>query len=116
MNLGISYAATGNGGSSTVSLNSTTGAQSALGRLDAALSSMNAARSTLGAQQNRLESAIRNLTNYTENLSAAKSRIVDADFAHETAALAKFQILQQSGVAVLGQANAISQAALRLLG
>jgi flagellin len=111
--LGISY---GTPGDFTASLSTTTNAQSALGRLDGALGSLNAARSVLGAQQNRLESALRNLTNYTENLSAAKSRILDADFAHETAQLAKFQILQQSGVAVLGQANAISQAALRLLG
>ena len=114
MGLGVSYGSSASG--SAVSLNSTTGAMSALDRLDAALTTLNSARSTFGAIQNRLESAIRNLTNYTENLSAAKSRIVDADFAHETAQLAKYQILQQSGVAVLGQANAVSQAALRLLG
>jgi flagellin len=100
----------------TLNLNSTTAAQSALTRLDSALNSVSAYRSTFGTIQNRLESAIRNLSNYTENLSSAKSRILDADFAHETAQLAKFQILQQSGVAVLGQANAVSQAALRLLG
>jgi flagellin len=115
--LGVSYTAAGTlTQPNHLNLNTTTNSQSALTRLDVALNSVNAYRSTFGAIQNRLESAIRNLTNYTENLSSAKSRIVDADFAHETAQLAKFQILQQSGVAVLGQANAVSQAALRLLG
>ena len=114
--LGVSYNGANVTGASIVSLNTTTAAQSALGRLDAALGTLNGYRSTFGAIQNRMESAIRNLTNYTENLAAAKSRIVDADFAYETAQMAKYQILQQSGVAVLGQANAVSQAALRLLG
>ena len=113
--LGVSYSASSSA-TNVLNLNSTTAAQSALTRLDNALNSVNSYRSTFGAIQNRLESAIRNLSNYTENLSAAKSRILDADFAHETAQLAKYQILQQSGVAVLGQANAVSQAALRLLG
>jgi flagellin len=97
-------------------LNSTTAAQAGLGRFDAVLSTLSSYRSIYGASQNRLESVVRNLSNYTENLQSAKSRVLDADFAHETAQLAKFQILQQSGVAVLGQANAVSQAALRLLG
>lgn len=83
---------------------------------DFLLASVNSQRAELGAIHNRLESAIRNMTTYTENLSAAKSRILDADFAYETAQLAKYQILQQSGVAILGQANAVNQAALRLLG
>jgi len=97
-------------------LSTTATAQTALADLDLALSSVNTNRADLGAAQNRIEAAIRNLENYTENIAAAKSRIMDADFAFETAQMAKYQILQQSGVAVLGQANAINQAALRLLG
>jgi flagellin len=116
ISLGVSYNAAGTVTYQTLNLNSTTASQSALTRLDTALNSVSAYRSTFGAIQNRLESTMRNLSNYTENLQAAKSRILDADFAHETAQLAKYQILQQSGVAVLGQANQVSQAALRLLG
>jgi len=102
--------------SDDISLDTTTNAQQALEALDVALTSVNTYRANLGSSQNRIESAIRNLENYTENIAATKSRIMDADFAFETAQMAKFQILQQSGVAVLGQANAINQAALRLLG
>ncbi len=92
------------------------GAQATLATLDVFLASVNSDRSQLGSIQNRLESTLRNITTYTENIAAAKSRILDADFAYETAQLAKYQILQQSGVAVLGQANSVNQAALRLLG
>jgi len=102
--------------SDNISLDTTLNAQKALESLDAALTSVNTYRANLGSSQNRIEAAIRNLENYTENIAATKSRIMDADFAFETAQMAKFQILQQSGVAVLGQANAINQAALRLLG
>ncbi len=103
-------------GLTTTDLNSASTAQAALTTLDTALASVNSYRSDFGSIQNRLESTIRNITTYTENIAAAKSRILDADFAYETAQLAKYQILQQSGVAVLGQANAVNQAALRLLG
>jgi len=103
-------------GIDTIDLSTTVGAQSALDALDTALISINDYRANLGSSQNRIEAAIRNLENYTENIAATKSRIMDADFAYETAQMAKYQILQQSGVAVLGQANAINQAALRLLG
>ena len=65
--------------------------------------------------QNRFESTIANLMNVSENISAAKSRIVDADFAAETANLTKAQILQQAGTAMLAQANTVPQAALTLL-
>ena len=99
-----------------ISLNSQASAQDALDALDTALVSLNTNRANLGSSQNRIEAAIRNLENYTENIASTMSRIMDADFAFETAQMAKFQILQQSGVAVLGQANAINQAALRLLG
>ncbi len=91
-------------------------AQLSMTTADIFLASLNSQRSLLGAAQNRLESTFRNLSTYTENIAAARSRILDADFAYETAQLAKYQILQQSGVAVLGQANAVNQAALRLLG
>jgi len=102
--------------SADINLATTASAQSALDALDTALVSINTYRANLGSSQNRIEAAIRNLENYTENIAATKSRIMDADFAFETAQMAKYQILQQSGVAVLGQANAINQAALRLLG
>lgn len=102
--------------SGSIDLATTASAQDALDKLDTALVSINTYRANLGSSQNRIEAAIRNLENYTENIAATKSRIMDADFAFETAQMAKFQILQQSGVAVLGQANAINQAALRLLG
>jgi flagellin len=72
-------------------------------------------RSTFGAIQNRFESTIANLTAISENLSASRSRIQDADFAAETAALTRAQILQQAGVAILAQANAAPQTALALL-
>jgi flagellin len=99
-----------------VNLQTTTAALAALSTLDVALTSVNSYRSTFGAVQNRLESAMRNLNTFTQNIASARSRIVDADFAYETAQMAKFQILQQSGVATLGQANAVNQAALRLIG
>jgi len=103
-------------GITAVTLSSAAGAQSGLARLDSALNSVNGFRSDFGAVQNRLESAMRNLETYTQNLAQAESNIRDADFAYEAAELSKFQIMQQAGVAVLGQANAISQGALRLIG
>ena len=100
----------------SVDLSSAGSAQSALATLDTALDDVNGYRSDFGAVQNRLESAMRNLETYTQNLAQAESNIRDADFAFEAAELSKFQIMQQAGVAVLGQANAISQGALRLIG
>ncbi len=99
----------------SVDLSTATGAQSALDTLDTALDTVNSYRSDYGAVQNRLDSSLRNLETYTENLSAAESQIRDADFAFETAQMAKQQILQQAGVSVLAQANAINQGALSLL-
>lgn len=84
--------------------------------VDSALSQIDAFRADLGAVQNRFESTIRNLSGTSEALSAAKSRIQDADFASETAALSKNQVLQQAGISVLAQANALPQQALSLLG
>lgn len=84
-------------------------------RVDAALTNVSSLRSTLGAIQNRFESTITNLTTAAENLTASRSRIQDADFAAETAALTRAQILQQAGTAILAQANAVPQNVLSLL-
>jgi flagellin len=91
------------------------GANDAIVRVDAALTSVSSLRSTLGAIQNRFESTITNLTTAAENLTASRSRIQDADFAAETAALTRAQILQQAGTAILAQANAVPQNVLSLL-
>lgn len=87
----------------------------AIARIDSALTDVNGLRGNLGAIQNRFESTIINLQTVSENLAASRGRIQDADFAAETAALTKAQILQQAGVAVLSQANAQPQLALSLL-
>ena len=91
------------------------GANFAIARIDSALTAVNGLRGNLGAIQNRFESTIVNLQTVSENLSASRGRIQDADFAAETAALTKAQILQQAGVSVLSQANAQPQLALSLL-
>ncbi len=91
------------------------GANSAISVIDGALQFIDNTRADLGAIQNRFESTIANLMNVSENISAAKSRILDADFAAETANLTKAQILQQAGTAMLAQANTVPQAALTLL-
>jgi flagellin len=108
--LGVDNSGTG------VQLDTITSARTALTKLDAALDTVNGYRSDYGAVQNRLESALNNIEVYRENLTGAESRIRDADFAAETAEMQKFQIMQQAGVAILGQANGISQGALRLIG
>jgi flagellin len=90
-------------------------ASDAIAVLDTALGTVDTFRGTLGAVQNRFESTIANVSNIAENLSAARSRIVDADFALETANLTKAQILQQAGTAMLAQANMVPQSALSLL-
>jgi flagellin len=89
--------------------------QTAITDLDGMLNYMNKARSNLGATQNRLESALRSLDTYTQATHASESRIRDADMAFETAEMAKHNILQQAGVAILGQANGLNQGALRLI-
>ncbi|PTC00387.1 flagellin FliC [Thalassospira xiamenensis] len=91
-------------------------AGTALGTIDNAISTVNSARSDLGALQNRFQSTVRNLTNIAENVTAARSRIQDTDFAAETANLTKFQIIQQASTTILAQANQRPQAALSLLG
>ena len=99
----------------TASASSVTGAQSLLGQVDSALDTVNGLRGTLGAVQNRFESTISNLGNSIENLSASQSRILDADFAAESAKLAKSNVLQQAGISVLAQANARPNQVLSLL-
>jgi flagellin len=98
-----------------INISTTAGAQSALAVVDAALDTISSQRASLGAVQNRLESTITNLANISENVSAARSRITDADFAAETSALTKNQILQQAGISVLSQANSLPQQVLALL-
>jgi flagellin len=99
-----------------VDLSSAAGAQAAIDTFDTALDSVSSYRSELGAAQNRLDSALENMETYVENLEGAESQIRDADFAFETAELAKNQILQQAGVSVLAQAKAMNQGVLSLLG
>jgi len=100
---------------SAVDISTLSGANTALSALDAALKSVNSSRANLGAIQNRFESTISNLQTTSENLSASRSRIQDADFASETAMLTRAQILQQAGVAILSQANSVPQNVLTLL-
>jgi flagellin len=100
----------------TVDVSTTAAASAALANLSSDIDDVNSARATYGAIQNRFEAVISNLQNYAENLTAARSRIEDADFAAETANLTRAQILQQAGVSILAQANTLPQAALSLLG
>ena len=99
----------------SLDVSTVTGATSALTAIDSALDQINSGRGDLGALQNRFESVVASSQISAENLSASKSRIVDADFAAETAQLTKSQILQQSGIAMLAQANSIPQNVLALL-
>ena len=99
----------------SLDLSTSSGAQSALDALDTAMDTVGSQRSDLGAVENRLDSALNNLEIYTENLEAAESRIRDADFAYETAELAKNQIMQQAGTSVLAQAKSLTSGALTLL-
>jgi flagellin len=90
-------------------------ANNAITRIDAALTAVSTLRSNFGAIQNRFESVISSLSTTSENLSASRSRVQDADFAAETANLTRAQILQQAGTAMLAQANALPQQVLSLL-
>ena len=83
--------------------------------VDSALSAVSSLRSTLGAIQNRFQSTINSLQAVSENLSASRSRILDTDFAAETANLTRAQILQQAGTAMVAQANSVPQSVLSLL-
>ena len=99
----------------SINIGTVAGANDAILRVDSAIKQVNEQRGQLGAIQNRFESTIANLSTSVENLSASNSRILDADFAAETANLAKSQVLQQAGISVLAQANARPQQVLSLL-
>ena len=102
-------------GVNTVNIGSKDGADTAMLRIDAAIAKVDSYRGDLGAVQNRFESTIANLQNISENISAARSRILDADIAQETSNMTKQNILQQAGVSILAQANQTPQLALSLL-
>ncbi|WP_018139296.1 MULTISPECIES: flagellin [unclassified Thioalkalivibrio] len=113
--LGLPATTEPGGSLNDIDLTSRQGASDALSRVDAALDAVNARRSQFGAIQNRFESTITNLGITSDNLAAARSRILDADYAAEVSRLVRAQILQQAGLAVLVQANALPQTFLRLL-
>jgi flagellin len=121
-NISVNLSRTGGGyGASglninTLSISSVGGASAALASIDSAIKTIDSTRADLGALQNRFQSTIRNLSNIVENVSAARSRIRDTDFAKETAELTRSQILQQASTTILSQANQRPQAALSLLG
>jgi len=98
-----------------VDISTVQGASDAIRAIDGAVGQIDRIRGDLGALQNRFESTIANLQNVSENLSAARSRILDADIAQETSSMTKNNILQQAGVAILAQANQTPQLALQLL-
>lgn len=98
-----------------IDISTSAGATATLSLVDAALTQVNSGRADLGAVQNRFESVVASIQTTAENLSASRSRIRDADFAEETAALTRAQILQQAGVSILSQANALPQNVLALL-
>jgi flagellin len=101
---------------SSLDLTSRDGANQAIETLDIAISQVSSLRGELGAVQNRLGSTVRNLEVSSENLTASRSRIQDADFAKETATFSRNKIVQQAGVSVLAQANQQPNIALSLLG
>jgi len=99
----------------SVDISDVDGANDAISVIDGALAQLATIRGNLGAIQNRFQSTISNLSATSENLSAARSRTLDTDFAAETASLTKAQILQQAGVSILSQANSLPQLVLSLL-
>ena len=107
--------AEGSGSVSGIDISTAAGAQSAIDVIDLALEEINATRSDLGAINNRLDFTMSNLANVSEKTSAARSRIVDADYAAETSQLSRAQVLQQASQAMLAQANAQPQQVLQLL-
>lgn len=115
LSLSVSSARTEALSVNTVTLNTSTAAQASLGSIDSAIDIVSGIRAGLGATQNRLGSALANLQVSIENLSAAESQIRDVEFAGETAALSRNQILQQAGISVLAQANSSAQSVLSLL-
>lgn len=112
--LNIGVASTGTA-LSAINISTVDGANTAITAIDAALSQISSGRAELGAIQNRFITTIENLSITAENLTASRSRIMDADFAAETAALSRAQILQQAGTAMVAQANQVPQGVLQLL-
>ena len=108
-------ASTAQTGFATLDISTVAGANNAMLAMDAAINAVNSARGTLGAVQSRFENAIGNIQVTAENLQGARSRIIDADFAAETASLTRGQILQQAGTAMLAQANSLPNNVLSLL-
>jgi flagellin len=102
-------------GSTNVTISSNTGASAAISQVDDALILVNTTRADLGAKQNRFSSVIRSNDNTAQNLSASRSRVLDTDYAAESAALAKSSVLQQASSSMLAQANQQPQIALSLL-
>ncbi len=102
-------------GINALTVSSFTNAQQTITQIDNALKTVSSGRADLGAIQNRFSSTVENLASSTENLSASRSRIQDADFASETANLSRSQILQQAGTAMVAQANQLPQGVLALL-
>jgi len=115
ISVSIGNAATTALGISTIALTTATASFGALGALDTAIDSVTTMRSKMGTYQNQFNAAITNLSNTTMNLQAARSRILDTDYAKETTNLAKAQIIQQAATAMLAQANQSSQTVLALL-
>ncbi len=117
-NAGVNgFSATGlNITGTNVDVLSSSNASGLMAKIDTAISAIGGLRADLGALQNRFQSTIRNLSNISENVSAARSQIKDTDFATETANLTRNQIIQQASTTVLSQANQRPQAALQLLG
>jgi len=111
----LNFAAAATTGIANLSVAGYSGAQLALDQVDSALTAVNSARADLGAMQSRFDSIITTQQTTSDNLSASRGRIQDADFAAETAAMTKAQILQQSGIAMLSQANSAPQNVLALL-
>ena len=111
-----SGSSTSTAGISELSIETAEDAWLAIKQIDDSLNQINEARATLGAVQSRFENAVSNIAIQTENTAAARGRIVDADFAQETASLSKSQILQQAGTAMVAQANQLPQQVLQLLG
>jgi flagellin len=116
INVSAEDATSGVGSATLLNISTQGEAQSAISILDGVIDVVSNIRADFGALQNRLESAVRNMENVVENQSAARSRILDADFARETANLTRTQILQQAGTAMLTQANTMPQNVLSLLG
>lgn len=100
---------------STLTISTVGKASASIDAIDKAIQTIDTSRGDMGAYMNRLESTIANLSNVSENISASRSRIVDADIAQETSSMTKNNILQQAGVSVLAQANQTTQLALSLL-